>query len=46
MELYATCARGFERLLAEELASLGCSGVRPLGGQVAFSGGQIGRAHV
>ena len=37
-EFFATCPKGFERLLAGELASLGAAGVRALRGQVAFSG--------
>ena len=37
-EFFATCPKGFERLLAGELASLGATGVRALHGQVAFSG--------
>ena len=37
-EFFATCPKGFERLLAGELASLGATGVRALRGQVAFSG--------
>ena len=37
-EFFATCPKGFERLLAGELASLGTTGVRALHGQVAFSG--------
>ena len=38
MEFIATCPRAFEGLLAEELRTLGLEGVRPLTGQVAFSG--------
>lgn len=38
MEFYATCAAGFEQLLADELTSLGIGRVRPLRGQVAFEG--------
>lgn len=38
MEFFATCPTGFERLLANELVSLGTSRVRPLTGQVAFDG--------
>ncbi len=38
LEFFATCPKGFEQLLAGELASLGASGVRALHGQVAFSG--------
>ena len=37
-EFFATCPKGFERLLAGELASLGATSVRALRGQVAFSG--------
>ncbi len=38
MEFFATCPAGFERLLANELAAQGISGVRPLTGQVSFTG--------
>ena len=38
MEFFATCPKGFERLLAAELSSLGLTQVRALGGQVSFSG--------
>ena len=38
MEFIATCPRAFEGLLADELKTLGTEGVRPLTGQVAFSG--------
>ena len=38
MEFIATCPRAFEGLLADELKTLGLEGVRPLTGQVAFSG--------
>ena len=38
MEFIATCPRAFEGLLAEELKALGLAGVRPLTGQVSFSG--------
>lgn len=38
MEFIATCAAGFENLLAQELKSLGVAEVRPLKGQVAFFG--------
>ena len=38
MEFIATCPRAFEGLLADELKTLGTDGVRPLTGQVAFSG--------
>ena len=38
LEFFATCPKGFEQLLAGELASLGAEGVRALHGQVAFSG--------
>lgn len=37
-EFFATCPKGFERLLAGELVSLGATSVRALRGQVAFSG--------
>ena len=36
MEFVATCPKGFERLLADELAGLGARRVRPLAGQVSF----------
>ena len=39
MEFVATCPKGFERLLADELAALGVPQVRPLAGQVSFGGG-------
>ncbi len=39
MEFVATCPKGFEKLLAEELASFGVPQVRQLRGQVAFGGG-------
>ncbi len=35
---FATCPKGFESLLADELRSLGTPEVRPLRGQVAFGG--------
>ncbi|MBM6774255.1 bifunctional 23S rRNA (guanine(2069)-N(7))-methyltransferase RlmK/23S rRNA (guanine(2445)-N(2))-methyltransferase RlmL [Olsenella profusa] len=38
MEFVATCPKGFERLLADELIELGTPQVRPLAGQVAFGG--------
>lgn len=38
MEFVATCPRGFERLLADELVGVGATGVRPLIGQVSFGG--------
>ncbi|WP_084522302.1 bifunctional 23S rRNA (guanine(2069)-N(7))-methyltransferase RlmK/23S rRNA (guanine(2445)-N(2))-methyltransferase RlmL [Atopobium fossor] len=38
MEFIATCPKGFEQLLAQELTSLGCEQVRPLMGQVSFGG--------
>lgn len=38
MEFIATCPKGFEPLLAGELSSLQIGGVRPLRGQVSFSG--------
>lgn len=37
-DFFATCAKGFEPLLAAELSSLGTASVRTLQGQVAFSG--------
>ena len=43
MEFFATCAAGFEQVLAGELTGLGLSQVRPLAGQVAFQG-EIGAA--
>ena len=42
MNFFATCPKGFERLLAAELASLGITQVRPLKGQVSFEGGLDG----
>ncbi|MDO4428296.1 MAG: class I SAM-dependent methyltransferase [Atopobiaceae bacterium] len=39
MEFVATCPKGFERLLADELEGLGVPRVRPLQGQVSFDGG-------
>lgn len=39
MEFVATCPKGFERLLADELIGLGTPQVRPLAGQVSFGGG-------
>lgn len=38
MEFVATCPKGFERLLADELIALGTPQVRPLSGQVSFGG--------
>lgn len=38
MEFFATCPKGFERLLADELRALRVPQVRPLRGQVAFGG--------
>lgn len=38
LEFFATCAKGFETLLAGELSSLDIKSVRPLQGQVAFTG--------
>lgn len=38
LSLFATCARGVEHVLAEELRSLGASGVRPARAGVAFAG--------
>ena len=35
---FASCPKGFERLLADELRELGIPKPRPLRGQVAFSG--------
>ena len=36
LEFFATCPKGFEPLLADELASLGARHVRALRGQVGF----------
>ncbi|MBM6675733.1 class I SAM-dependent methyltransferase [Olsenella uli] len=44
MEFVATCPKGFERLLADELSALGVPQVRPLAGQVAF-GGEVADAY-
>lgn len=38
LEFFATCPKGFEKLLAQELEGLRIKKVRPLGGQVAFYG--------
>lgn len=38
MEFFATCPKGFEHLLANELTALRCRRVRPLKGQVSFEG--------
>ncbi|MFR7746650.1 MAG: hypothetical protein ACLU06_04400 [Eggerthellaceae bacterium] len=38
LEFYATCSKGFEQLLAEELKRLKAQRVRPLKGGVAFFG--------
>lgn len=38
LELFATCPKSFEPLLANELGALSTPGVRPLRGQVAFTG--------
>ena len=38
MEFFATCPAGFEQLLADELADMGVSSIRPLSGQVSFTG--------
>ena len=38
MEFFATCPKGFERLLSQELIGFGCKQVRPLKGQVSFAG--------
>lgn len=37
-EFFATCPRGFEQLLARELASLQLDRIRPLSGRVSFFG--------
>lgn len=44
MEFIATCPKGFEKLLAEELASFHIPQVRQLRGQVAF-GGELADAY-
>ena len=44
MEFVATCPKGFERLLADELIELGAPRVRPLAGQVSF-GGELSDAY-
>ena len=44
MEFCATCPKGFEKLLAEELASLKIPQVRALRGQVSF-GGELADAY-
>ncbi|HJA29957.1 MAG TPA: bifunctional 23S rRNA (guanine(2069)-N(7))-methyltransferase RlmK/23S rRNA (guanine(2445)-N(2))-methyltransferase RlmL [Candidatus Olsenella pullicola] len=44
MEFVATCPKGFERLLADELTRLRVPQVRPLSGQVAF-GGELADAY-
>ncbi|QOY61030.1 bifunctional 23S rRNA (guanine(2069)-N(7))-methyltransferase RlmK/23S rRNA (guanine(2445)-N(2))-methyltransferase RlmL [Thermophilibacter immobilis] len=44
MEFVATCPKGFERILAEELAGLRIPQVRPLRGQVSF-GGELADAY-
>ena len=41
MEFVATCPKGFERLLADELVGLGVPQVRPLVGQVSLCGGLV-----
>lgn len=38
MEFFATCGRGLERMLGDELRRLGVHGVRPLSSGVTFSG--------
>ena len=38
MEFFATCPAGFEQLLADELSDMGCASIRPLRGQVSFTG--------
>lgn len=38
MEFFATCPAGFEHILANELQALKTPGIRPLQGQVAFTG--------
>ena len=44
MEFFATCAAGFEQLLADELTGLRLPRVRPLKGQVSFEG-ELGDAY-
>ena len=44
MEFFATCPKGFEKLLAEELASFKIPQVRALRGQVSF-GGELADAY-
>lgn len=44
MEFVATCPKGFERLLADELSDLRVPQVRPLKGQVSF-GGELADAY-
>lgn len=44
MEFVATCPKGFERLLADELIALRAPQVRPLRGQVSF-GGELADAY-
>ena len=44
MEFVATCPKGFERLLADELRALRVPQVRPLKGQVSF-GGELADAY-
>lgn len=44
LEFFATCPKGFEPLLADELASLGARHVRALRGQVGF-GSALGDAY-
>ena len=44
MEFVATCPKGFERLLADELTGLKTPQVRPLAGQVSF-GGELADAY-
>lgn len=36
MEFFATCPKGFEQILSDELSALGIPHVRPLRGQVSF----------
>lgn len=38
MEFFATCSRGMEKVLGDELRHVGVHGVRPLNGGVSFSG--------
>ena len=39
MEFFATCSRGFESILGDELRAAGVHAVRPLKAGVSFLGG-------